>query len=118
MHRCPTFRHRLPAALTALGMLLAPLPVLAQEQAPQTTSLIARLFPMPAVRGKIHFTAGLGTVELNGKPIHTAPGLRILNTSKQLVMLETLHGQTHTVNYVIERRVPQSSRDPYWMTTG
>jgi len=101
MHRCPPHIPALSALAVLAGLLLAP--ALAGAQMQQSASRQAvRTFPEAAMRGKIAFTPGKGVVQLNGKPIRTAPGLRIFNAASQLVMLTTLKEQTRTVNYVIE----------------
>jgi hypothetical protein len=101
MHRCPP---HIPTLLALAGLLLVPALAGAQAQqaASQTAGQAARAFPEAAMRGKIAFTPGKGVVQLNGKPIRTAPGLRIFNARNQLVMLTALKEQTRTVNYVIE----------------
>jgi len=85
----------------ALALALAPLPALAQEQAPHNSSMIARLFPVPAVRGTLEFTPG-ETLILNGEPVRYSPDIRIVDPQNKPVTLAQLQGQTHPVKYVMD----------------
>lgn len=99
MQRCPSLVSCLATALWALALGL---PAHAQEQTPHSTAQQVRTFPVQALRGKITFEPGKGTVQVNGQALRTAPGLRVFDAKNHLVMLHTLKGQTLTVNYLIE----------------
>ena len=102
MNRCPPLSPLLRGTFAALGFSLALLPALAQEQTPADTGSAARNFPEAALRGKLAFTTGPGSAQLNNDTIRTAPGFRLFSPQNALVMAHTVQGQSFTVNYVIE----------------
>ena len=104
MNRClflaPVWRHAL-LALCSVGALTTG--AHAQEQAPAAFGAVVRTFPDNALRGKVAFTTGIGTAEINGATkLNTAPGFRLFSPQNTLIMQHAVQGQTFTVNYVIE----------------
>lgn len=88
-------------AVTAVGF--SPSLAFAQEQAPHSTSMIARLFPIPAVRGALTFPNAQGEgALLNGQPVKIAPGWRVVDAHNQPVQPASLQGQTYSIKYVMD----------------
>jgi hypothetical protein len=104
MNRCPTLAPLWRCALIALCTTAGALTTAhAQEQAPSTFGAQIRTFPDNALRGKVAFTTGIGTAEINGSTkLITAPGFRLFSPENRLIMQHAVQGQTFTVNYVIE----------------
>ena len=103
MNRCPTLAPLWRCALMALCTAGAMATAVAQEQAPSDFGAPARTFPDNALRGKVAFTTGIGTAEINGSTkLITAPGFRLFSPQNTLIMQHSVQGQSFTVNYVIE----------------
>ena len=105
MPRCTGLNATVALAFAAsvTAATFSPSPALAQEQAPHSTSMIARLFPIPAVRGALTFPNAQGEgALLNGQPVKIAPEWRVVDAQNRPVQPASLQGQTYSIKYVMD----------------
>ncbi|HSV59705.1 MAG TPA: hypothetical protein VLJ19_12460 [Variovorax sp.] len=103
MNRCHTkiSSKTLFIAAAAAVLLHAPAFAQTQDQSLQTQNEAAvggRNFPVGTLRGEIAFGAP-PMIQLDGQTTRLAPGARIQNAQRMLVMPAALAGQSHVVNY-------------------
>lgn len=90
------------AAVLALGSALAVATAgLSAAQAQNTTAAVERPFPANAVFGTVVIGESPAAT-VDGKPVRTAPGLRIFDPENRLVHAHQVQGQKVKVRYVIE----------------
>ncbi len=102
MHRCSFPSRPLPLLALCGAVLLAAAWAPSHAQpSPSAAAAGQRTFPATASRGTLRVLSRT-QMELDGKPVRLAPGLRIFNEKNALVFAHSLTGRTFTVNYVPE----------------
>lgn len=107
MNRSPslnTLRHWIASAAAALalgGTLTLGTACFFVAQAQNTTAAVARPFPANAVFGTVVIGESPQST-VDGKPVRTAPGLRVFDAQNRLVHAHQVQGQKFKVRYVIE----------------
>ena len=105
MNRC-SLAPFLAAPLLCTSLLCA-----AQPAAPAAPGVVAlapagqRNFPAATQVGLLRI-GQMPQVQLNGQPVHTAPGFRLFNPDNQIIFGHTVQGQDLHVAYVREASTP------------
>ena len=99
MNRCSP-RYLLPLCALAASLSVA-LPAAAQVATVTAPHAGARNYPANVQYGEL-VVEQVPNVQLNGKPMRTAPGFRLFSAENRLIFGHTVQGERLRVAYVIE----------------